>query len=170
MFGMLLLLCLDGDLKKFNLIGILQGEKFSPDLQNLKKGDAIQDDSRAIDKDKLDQAEQQQFELMDRTKGNFLALYFDTERLLRIFANVNLAVEESVISEETVKKLMESGLITDSGYRQIKGIRWLKDQYLNVKDDEVTPQTLNDGILIAHSLYSELYNWLYNPSSNHSKN
>lgn len=161
---MLLLLTLFSDLKEFNFWGLWGKKDKEKEFQELKGGQAVEDkDQRSItDEVALDSAERKQISLMDPTKGNFLALAFEIERLLRIFANINLGKDVgSFVSDQVISELHSRGLLTDLGTKQVNAIRWLRNEFIHAQDHNVTPQTLNDGIAVAYSLQNELFNWLY---------
>lgn len=161
---MLLLLTLFSDLKEFNFWGLWGKKDKEKELQDLKGGQAVENrDTKNIpDEVALNSAERKQISLMDPTKGNFLALAFEVERLLRIFANINLGKDVgSFVSDQIIDELHSEKLLTDLGVKQVNAVRWLRNEFIHAQDHNVTPQTLNNGIAVAYSLQNELYNWLY---------
>ena len=80
---MLLLLSLFSDLKEFDFWG-LKGKKNENEIKELEGKKAFAEKEKNINKKKLDEAEKQApLQLMDTAQGNFLALAFEIERLLR---------------------------------------------------------------------------------------
>ena len=103
---------------------------------------------------------------MDTVTGNFLALAFEIERLLRV-SLIALMGEDSppnLSTHKLVKLLHEKGLLTDSGVEQIGSIKWLRNMLVHGRGNEVPEYTLNAGIQIASSLYHELSEWISDPS------
>ncbi len=161
---MLLLLALFSDLREFDFWG-LKGKKIEKELQELEGGNALPEKKLKVNQNKLDDAERSPapLQLMDTSQGNFLALAFEVERLLRIFATVGLA--KDVPSNTNIKslthELRKKDLLTDLGVKQLNAIRWLRNIIVHGRQNEINQATLDSGIEIAHSLYEELYFQLY---------
>ena len=100
---------------------------------------------------------------MDTAQGNFLALAFEIERLLRIYATVWLAkdIPNNINVSNLTKELRQKDLLTDNGVKQLEAIRWIRNLIVHGRQGEINQSTLEVGIQIAYSLYMELYNQLY---------
>ena len=162
---MTLLLTLFSDLKEFNFWG-LWGKRTEKEFKQLEDKQAISATKEDVSKRDIVEAEKNsQIQLMDNSKGNFLAIVFDMERLLRIYATVNLAkdIPSNSNSIKLTNELHTQGFLTDDGIKQIEAIRWLKDILINGRDQEINQATLDAGIQIAWKFYQEIYNWLYPP-------
>lgn len=158
---MLLLLTLFSDLKEFDFWG-LKGKK--PDFKSLESEKAIQDSGEKQNTTNLDKAEREPLiQLMPTATGNFLQIAFEIERLLRIYASVNLVrdIPNNINPIKLVEELRNIGLLTDAGVKQIEAIRWLRNILVHGRSSEVTETTVAEGINVAWNLYLELYNTLY---------
>lgn len=161
---MVLLLALFSDLKEFDFWG-LKGKKSEEKLLALEGEKALPDKKLKIDKEKLDDAEKSPapIQLMDTSQGNFLALAFEVERLLRIFGTVGLVkdIPNNVNIQTLTRELREKDLLTDIGVQQINAIRWIRNILVHGRQNEINQAALDTGIEIAHGLYRELYHQLY---------
>lgn len=145
-----------------------KGEKAEKDIKQLEGKKAFVDKEVSINKGKLDEAEKQApLQLMDTAQGNFLALAFEIERLLRIFATVWLAkdIPNNVNVMNLTKELRKNDLLTDNGVKQLEAIRWIRNLLVHGRQTEINEATLEAGIQLAHSLYIELYNNLYSENN-----
>lgn len=160
---MILLLSLFSDLKEFDFWG-LKGKKAEKDIKELEGKKAFVEKDGSINKKKLDEAEKQApLQLMDTAQGNFLALAFEIERLLRIYATVWLAkdVPNNVNVANLTKELRQKDLLTDNGVKQLDAIRWIRNLLVHGRQNEMNQATLDAGMQIAQTLYTELYSNLY---------
>ena len=162
---MILLICLFGDLKEFNFWGLV-GRKEERDLSKVKDKDAIAD--LAVPKPKkaaVQTAERVESpkNLLDSTTDNFLFLAFEIERLLRVAGRVILEKEigEEVSSDKLTAGLVERGFITEDGQEQLESVRWLRNQIVHGRGEEISEETKKVGLELAYSFYGELYSWLY---------
>jgi len=164
---MLLLLSLSSDLKEFDFWG-LKGKIKERKLRELEGEQALPNKAVDIDAKKLDEAEKSpaSLKLMDDAQGNFLALAFEVERLLRVFATVGLV--KDVPSNTNIKNLIfelrKADLLTDSGVKQWEAIRWLRNMLVHARHNEINQATLETGVEIALSFYTELYTSIYGES------
>lgn len=169
---MILLLSLFSDLKEFDFWG-LKGKKAEKDIKELEGKKAIAEKEGNISKKKLEEAEKPApLQLMDTAQGNFLALAFEIERLLRIYATVWLTrdVPNNVNVQNLTKELRQKDLLTDNGVKQLEAIRWIRNLLVHGRQNEINQAALDAGIQIAHSLYIELYNQLYGTSQQNTQN
>lgn len=160
---MILLLSLFSDLKEFDFWG-LKGKKAEKEIKELEGKKAIASNDKSISKKKLDEAEKQApLQLMDTAQGNFLALAFEIERLLRIYATVWLTkdIPNNVNVANLTKELRQKELLTDNGVKQLEAIRWIRNLLAHGRQSEINQATLDIGIQIAQTFYMELYNNLY---------
>ncbi|HSX05909.1 MAG TPA: hypothetical protein VLF69_05545 [Candidatus Saccharimonadales bacterium] len=167
--AMLLLLSIFPDLQDFNFWG-LRGRKGEEKLKNLEGETALTDQQVQISPKKLDEAEKAAapIQLMDTAQGNFLALAFEVERLLRMFATVGLAkdIPANTSITKLTKDLRGADLLTEIGVKQIEAIHWVRNILVHGRQSEINKATLDTGIEIAHSLYVELYKQLYGEEPN----
>lgn len=163
---MILLISLFSDLKEFNFWG-LRGKKEERQINELQGGDAISEENAPkVDQKQIQEAQQQDvIQLMDTGRGNFLALAFEIERLLRISGTVILSsdIPSNTNPVKLTKMLKEKGLLTDSGEKQVESIRWLRNLLIHGREGEINQATIDAGIQLAHSFYQELREWLENP-------
>lgn len=161
---MILLLTLFADLKEFNFWG-LWGKKPDKDLKKLEGKKAITSRKKGhVTQKDVDEAQMSgQLSLMDTDRGNFLALAFEIERLLRIYANVNLDrdILSSINQETLMRELHQKGYLTDNGVKQLQSIRWLKNILVHGREQEIDYEILSSSTTIAWELYQELYSWLF---------
>lgn len=160
---MILLLSLFSDLKEFDFWG-LKGKSKERELKELEGQKAIAEQETTVSKEKIDEAEKASLiQLMDTSQGNFLALAFEIERLLRIFATIWLAkdIPNNINVATLTKELRQKDLLTDSGVKQLEAIRWLRNIIIHGRQSEINQATLDAGIQIANNFYTELYNNLY---------
>lgn len=161
---MLLLLALFSDLKEFDFWG-LKGKKTEKELRDLEGSKALPNKKVKVDQARLDEAEKSPapLQLMDTSQGNFLALAFEVERLLRIFATTSLAkdVPNNVNIRSLTNELRKKDYLTDQGVKQLEAIRWVRNIIVHGRQSEINQATLEAGIEIALGLYRELYKQLY---------
>ena len=160
---MILLLSLFSDLKEFDFWG-LKGKIAEKEIKDLEGKKAFNEKEGNINKKKLDEAEKQTpLQLMDTAQGNFLALAFEIERLLRIYATVWLVkdIPNNVNVANLTKELRQKDLLTDNGVKQLEAIRWIRNLLVHGRQSELNQATLDAGIQLAQTLYMELYNNLY---------
>lgn len=163
---MILLTILFSDLNEFNFWGLIGKKgKEEENLKRLKDEEplAVNPPDKPLDND-LPQPETPAIQLMDNPTGNFLALAFEIERLLRVSASylVETPIAPDANNLKIVKLLKEKGLLTESGEQQVASIRWLRNMIVHGRINEVNIETLNSGIEIAYKLYMELKTWLEN--------
>lgn len=169
---MILLLSLFADLKEFDFWG-LKGKKAEKDIKDLEGKKAFVEKEGNINKKKLDEAEKQApLQLMDTAQGNFLALAFEIERLLRIFATVWLTkdVPNNVNVANLTKELRQKDLLMDNGVKQLEAIRWIRNLLVHGRQGEINQATLDAGIQLAQALHMELYNNLYGQNQQAAQN
>jgi hypothetical protein len=161
---MLLLLALFSDLKEFDFWG-LKGKKVEKELRELEGGQALPSKQVKVDQTKLNDAEKNPvpLQLMDTSQGNFLALAFEVERLLRIFATTSLVkdIPNNINIQSLTNELKKKDFLTDLGVKQLEGIRWLRNIIVHGRHSEINQATLDTGVEIALGLYRELYKQLY---------
>ena len=161
---MVLLSSLFSDLKEFNFWGLKGVAKEEQKLKNLKGADSISPSKHMnIPPAKIQQAVRQDtVVLMDNDRGNFLALAFDIERLLRIIAALVAGPEAAAGTNPSrvVELLQDNGVLTDAGRAQVESIRWLRNMLVQGRENELSHNTLRDGIEIAYDFYTSLKGWL----------
>jgi hypothetical protein len=154
------------ELKNWNLFnGFIKGE--TKDLSHIPENGGINSSQTKPTSQEVEEAENKPLQLMADDKGNFLALAFEIERLLRVLATVTLNkdVPSTTSAKKVVDDLHSVGMVTDLGKQQIEAIRWLRNLLVHGRDSEINQETLLNGIRLAYSLYNEIYNWLNKPQS-----
>ncbi len=161
---MVLLLALFSDLQKFNFWGLTGEKKEEKELQKeVGKAPITPKNAPRVKPADVKEAQKQtQFPLMDTTQGNFLALAFEIERLLRVAAAVlsNKIVPSNSNRASIIKILKENGLLSEDGEKQIELITWLRNMLVHGRAKEVSAAGLANGFTVAETLYTELKNWL----------
>jgi uncharacterized protein YutE (UPF0331/DUF86 family) len=161
---MILLLVLFSDLKEFNFWGLMGKKKDEEKLKSLegKRGVSTKKTVK-VSKTTVDKAiRQDTVQLMEHGTGNFLALAFEIERLLRITATIVSGTQtpSDINSQEVIETLKDKGILTKDGEQQIEAIRRLRNMYVHGRDDEISNEILNSGIDIAWSFYNEIKQWI----------
>lgn len=166
---MILLISLFSDLKDFDFWGLKGTSKEEQKLKDLKGEEGIsQSKQPKVSETKVQKVMRQDTViLMDNEKGNFLAIAFDIERLMRIGAAVleGEADPSSINSAKIIEILKENKVLTTAGQEQVEAIRWLKNMLIHGRENELAEDTLSNGIELAYDLYMELKNWLDTTSS-----
>ncbi len=158
---MVLLISLFTDLKEFNFWGLKGVTKEEKKLKELKGEAAVKPvPAPKVPPAKVQQAVRQETVVVtDSETNNFLAMAFEIERLIKIIASV-LSTHEVTKDSETVKILREHDVLTSSGLEQIQSIRWLRNMLVHGRQNELSPETIQDGTDLAYNLYMDLRNWL----------
>lgn len=160
---MVLLISLFTDLKEFNFWGLKGKAKEEKKLKELKGEDAIvQSKAVKLSQTKVQTAVRQDtVVLMDNERGNFLALAFEIERLMRVAAAVLLGSDPTTVNpSRAVEILREHGVLTSAGQEQIEAIRWLRNMLIHGRENELAQDTVENGIDLAYDVYMELKSWL----------
>ncbi len=168
---MILLIALFTDLKEFNFWG-LKGKKNDISFKEINTDSALpQDNISSISKEDVDKAEAKPIQLMDNAQGNFLALAFEIERLLRIYATVSLNkdIPQTIHAVKLTKDLHRENFLTDNGLKQIDAIREVRNKIVHGRHNEIDPNTLEQGIQVAYNLYTELLSTLNKQSETEGK-
>lgn len=156
--AMVLLLTLFDDLKEFDFWG-LKGKKQERQLKQLEGTEAI-DETSAPNPNAETVREVQETQLMEPSLGDFLMIAFEIEKLLKVAEVIIFSKEEKHKSLANIKKLLESGFLTEDGAKQVESVRWLRNMFVHGRLNEVNQDTVNSGIKVAWNLYTELNNWV----------
>ncbi len=156
---MVLLTILFSDMKEFNFWGLKGVAKEEQKLKSLKGEEAVS--TKKIPKvtsAKMQQAVRMDtVVLMDSDRGNFLALSFDIERLMRTIAALLTGSEEPALNYgRVVEILSDHGVLTNAGREQLNAIRWVRNMLIHGREQELSPSTLKDATEIAYDLYMDL--------------
>jgi len=161
---MVLLLALFSDLQKFNFWGLTGEKKQEKELQKTLGKDPIspQNAPKAKPADVKQAQRQTSLPLMDTMQGNFLALAFEIERLLRVAAAVlsNKIIPANANVGSIVEILKENGLLNEDGEKQIELIKWLRNMLVHGRAKEISAAGLENGFTVAEAFYTELKGWL----------
>lgn len=164
---MVLLISLFSDLKDFDFWGLKGTAKEEKKLKELKGEEGVsQSKQPKVTENKIQKVlRQDTVVLMDNERGNFLALAFDIERLLRVGAAVLLGIVDpsSVNPSKSLEVLREHGVLTPAGLEQVETIRWLRNMLIHGRENELAEDTISSGIDLAYDLYMELKQWLDAP-------
>lgn len=174
---MLMLLGLFADLKEFDFWG-LRGKKYDKDLKKLEGEKAVSSTVKTPSKAAVEKAvlaertnPMLRLPVLSDEKSTFLALAFEIERLLRVFASTNLAkdIPSNAPSSKLRSELFLKGFLTESGLSQLDAINWIRNILVHGRDSEITISTLREGIDLATSLYNELNTLLFSQPTSPSK-
>lgn len=159
-FGLLILIAFFDDLQEFNFFG-LKGKKVEQQLASLKKRVAQAPTTQATNPhdDELTKIKKKKIQLMGVDRGNFLALVFEIERLLRgisVELNPKEMSESSAISAVTTY-LAENGYLTSAGLEQWQALSEVRNIIVQGRFPIENDSALSDWIELAYSLYSEIY-------------
>lgn len=161
---MVLLISLFSDLKDFNFWGLKGTAKEEKKLKELKGEEGVSLSKQPkVTKNRIQKVlRQDTVVLMDNERGNFLALAFDIERLMRVGAAVLLGIVDpaSVNPAKAIEVLREYGVLTSAGQEQVDAIRWLRNMLIHGRENELAEDSLSAGSELAYDLYMELKNWL----------
>lgn len=165
LFGLLILIAFFDDLQEFDFFG-LKGKKVQQQLASLKKRVANVPAKQATNppEDELSKIKKKKIQLMGVDRGNFLALVFEIERLLRGIAvelNPKDMTESSPISIVT-GYLAENGYLTPTGLEQWQALSEVRNIIVQGRFPIENDSALSDWIELAYSLYSEIYDDLVN--------
>lgn len=160
LFGLLILIAFFDDLQEFDFFG-LKGKKVQQQLASLKKRVANVPATQATNPpdDELSKIKKKKIQLMGVDRGNFLALVFEIERLLRGIAvelNSKEMTESSPISAVT-GYLAENGYLTPTGLEQWQALSEVRNIIVQGRFPIENDSALSDWIELAYSLYSEIY-------------
>lgn len=160
LFGLLILIAFFDDLQEFDFFG-LKGKKVQQQLASLKKRVANVPATQATNPpdDELSKIKKKKIQLMGVDRGNFLALVFEIERLLRGIAvelNSKDMTESSPISAVT-GYLAENGYLTATGLEQWQALSEVRNIIVQGRFPIENDSALSDWIELAYSLYSEIY-------------
>lgn len=161
------LISLFSELKEFNFWGLAGKKSESNNIQNIEDGKALNEDMEIIvSKDVLTDPQSNKLPTLDGDKVNFLAISFEIERLLRVFATTSLSkdIPSNINPSDLTRELQDAQLITEAGLRQIEAVRWVRGLLVQGRESELANATMIDAISIAQSLYEELFNILFNTS------
>jgi len=160
LFGLLILVSFFDDLQEFNFFG-LRGRRVDKRLASLKEDlkKTTGEDVTNLPDDDLTKLKKKKVTLMGVDRGNFLALVFEIERLLRgIAAQLNTdGIQESTGINRVTEHLHENGYLTTTGLQQWKALSEVRNLIvqgrLSIEEDD----TLSDWIELAYGLYSRIY-------------
>lgn len=160
LFGLLILIAFFDDLQEFDFFG-LKGKKVQQQLASLKERVTKTPSAQATNPpdDELSKIKKKKIQLMGVDRGNFLALVFEIERLLRGIAvelHPREMTESSPISQVT-EYLAENGYLTATGLDQWKALSEVRNIIVQGRFPIENDSALADWIELAYSLYSEIY-------------
>lgn len=160
LFGLLILIAFFDDLQEFDFFG-LKGKKVERELADLKERVTSTSTTQATNppNDDLSRLKKNKVQLMGVDRGNFLALVFEIERLLRAIAielNPTHIAESAPISQVT-SYLCDNGYLTTSGLEQWRALSDVRNIIVQGRFPIENDGVLADWIELAYSLYSEIY-------------
>ncbi len=160
-FSLLILVAFFEDLQEFDFLG-LKGKKSEKKLQELsKKVDKESDptNSDQIEKEDLKDLQTKNIELMGVDRGNFLALIFEIERLLKIIGKhfYPEQVNEKTSMSKVIILLSKNGYLTDSGVEQLKALKEIRNLIVHGNLLTNEDHKLSEWVDLAARLYSEIY-------------
>lgn len=160
-FGFLLLLAFFEDMEEFNFFG-LKGKKTDKEMKKLLE--SISKTEQATDssthEDDLTKLRKKNIQLMGIDRGNFLALTFEVERLLRYVANYFYPdqVKEKTPLYKIIQLLENNNYLTQNGVKQVKALNEVRNLIVHGKVSPEEDNRLSEWIEVAYSLYNEISN------------
>lgn len=155
-FGFLLLLAFFDELEEFNFLG-LKGKKIDKELKDLLKNIDRSQDATQPDDD-LTKLRKKTIQLMSVDRGNFLALVFEIERLLRYVAS--LYYPDEVIDSTTLLRVVSllrgKGYLTETGAEQVKGLHNVRNLLAHGRVGVEEDNKLVEWTELAYKLYAEI--------------
>lgn len=160
LFGLLILIAFFDDLEEFDFFG-LKGRRVERELADIKQrlGQTAASQATNLPEDNLTKLRKKKVQLMGVDRGNFLALVFEIERLLRAIAlELNPAeIEQNSPISQVATYLAQNGYLTASGHEQWKALSEVRNIIVQGRYPTENDAALSDWIELAYSLYSEIY-------------
>lgn len=160
LFGFLILIALFDDLQEFNFLG-LRGKKGEKELERLRETiNTTQEATNptSAEMDDLTKLRTQSVQLMSVDRGNFLALVFEIERLLRLVAS--LFFPDKVNDKTPPRKIGEllrgNDYLTENGLNQFKALLEIRNLIVHGKVNAQDDNQLAQWLELAYKLYSEV--------------
>jgi len=159
-YGFLLLLALIDDLQEFNFFG-LRGKKGEKELERIRSTvNTTQEATNPIsaETDDLTKLKTQSIQLMSVDRGNFLALVFEIERLLRLVAGIFYPqkVDDKTPPRKIGDLLRQNDYLTDAGLNQFKALLEIRNLIVHGKVNASDDSQLAPWLELAYKLFSEV--------------
>lgn len=154
--GLLILLVISADLAEFNVWGFKGKSKLISESTGNLSGDSINPET---DNEHVDPVElAQPLNLMHPDIGNFLAITFEIEKLLRIYAeNLGMTNAKATTMRHLVEFLYKEEVITNVGNERLDSVIKLRNLIVHGRSSEVDESDLQIGFELANNFYQELY-------------
>lgn len=169
-FLYILLLALFDDLQEFDFFGMLKGKKTEKKLQEL--AESIDKNEQATnpsqtEMDDLTKLRTKSINLMSIDRGNFLALVFEIERLLRLVAMqlYKGEVEEKTSPKKIIELLKKKEYLTENGVLQLNALSEVRNLIVHGRVSVEEDQKLGEWTELAYNLYKEINNDIYGPKN-----
>lgn len=160
-FSFLLLIAFFEELEEFNFLG-LRGKKTDRELKDLLRkintSDQTTNPSQEL-KENIPTQQEQKMQLMGVDRGNFLALVFEIERLLRYAVGIFYPnqTNDSIPPRKIVSMLREKDYLTESGAEQFHALMKVRNLIVHGRVPENEDGKLLQWTQIAYNLYKEIY-------------
>ncbi len=161
---MIVLLAVFSDLKEFNFWGI-SGKKNEVEFKKLEEASLINEESDVQPSPyKIRKANKEDMpNQMERLPENFLAVSFETERLLRLITRSLMRSTEdtAMLTPETVLNYLEDEeVLTPEACEAIEALRELRTRIIHTPLSQISLDQLEGGYSLALSVYEQLKDWL----------
>lgn len=173
-FGFLLLISFFEEMEEFNFFG-LRGKKVDKELKRLLQTINLKEEATnppPEQKDDLSKLRDKDIQLMGVDRGNFLALVFEIERLLRLMAQTFYPdqVNDSTPPKKLGELLRKNGYLTESGIEQWTAMLNVRNLIVHGRISNDEDQKLEEWIEVAYKFYEELVDDINNKSKTSSNN
>jgi hypothetical protein len=157
--GMIFISSLFSELENFKFWG-MEANRIKLNNQEIQ-GEVI-NKNIPLNKTQSENSKNTPIQLMSNDKGNFLALAFEIERLLKMTLALTTTekVDTKLTQNQIVEELFKIGIVTEVGKKQVSFIREVRNKFVHGKFLELDELDLNLGLKIAESFYKEIYNYL----------
>ncbi len=112
--------------------------------------------------DKFEEYEENESNAFKSNPGNFLTLYSGLNMIIDMVAEkvTGEKLTEDTTHEEVAKLLRKNGLLTRSGAKKLRFLRWLEMVVVSGGVGSVSQKTLGLGMVVLWKTQKEFNNWL----------
>jgi len=162
LFALLLLITFFEEMEEFDFLG-LRGKKADKELKKFRDEIGVEENATNHQKENFSEIKDKPVQLMGVDRGNYLALVFEIERLLRWVAAY---FHPSEVTDKTpplklIALLKNNGYLTESGVKQIRGLLNVRNLIVHGRVSVEEDQKLSEWINLAFRLYAEIYKDIY---------
>lgn len=151
----------------------LKGRKIDKELKELKESANLDQPATSPSEveDDLTKLKKKSIQLMTVDRGNFLALVFEIERLLRFVATTYKPddVNDATPLPKVIKLLREIGYLTDDGVNQVKALSNVRNLIVHARVGAQEDPKLDEWTTFAYNLYKIIYDEISNRTAQDKK-